>query len=295
MIPKRPPSFPILSISLRINHRACAFAIGTLLQAQSLDPLQVLNLLIDRTGTLKTLQYELKKYERVRGKLLLEHMKFKVRRHPFAVYGYQYSPRRGVEVLYPSEAGSNRPLVKPNTFPYVPLTLDPYGDLILEDQHQTLFAVGYDQIRSLLIAARERYRAELPKLVAHEGTLIWDGRRCHKLVLRAPNYRIESYSVSAGDNLFRVSDKLKVGWYKIMELNGFKSPNVSLKAGQVLKVPSDYGKVIRLIIDAERYIPLVVEVEDELGLYERYEYYRVEVDPPLTDMDFSRNNPQYNF
>jgi outer membrane lipoprotein-sorting protein len=86
-----------------------------------------------------------------------------------------------------------------------------------------------------------------------------------------------------------------VGWYKIMELNRLSSPNASLTPGQVLKVPSDYGKVIRLTIDEKRKIPLIVEVEDEIGLYERYEYYKLEVNPPLTDLDFSRKNPAYNF
>lgn len=268
-------------------------AVGLL--AQNPDPVALLNTMLERTGQIKTLRYELKKYERVQGKLLLEHMRFKLRRSPFAVYGYQYSPRKGVEVLYPAEKNSNRLLVKPNTFPYLAVTLDPYGDMVLENQHQTIFAVGYDQIRTLLLAARERYKGQIPQLVRYEGSLVWDGRRCHKLTLTPPKYIFTTYTVQAGDNLFRIGDKLKVGWYKIMELNGFKSPNVALKPGQVLRVPSDYGKVIRLTIDSERHIPLVVEVEDENGLYERYEYYKVEVDPALTDKDFSRDNPEYNF
>lgn len=269
------------------------FAIA--LFAQSPDPLQILNSMIDRTGTLRTLRYELKKYERIQGKLVLEQLRFKLRRHPFSVYGYQISPRKGVEVLYPSEPGSNRVLVKPNTFPYVSISLDPYGDLILENQHQTLFAAGYDQTRKLLLAAREKYRSELPRLVKYDGVLTWDGRKCHKLTLQPPVYQIQTYTVKSGDNLFSIADRLHVSWYKIMELNGIKSPNATLKPGQVLKVPSDYGKVIRVIIDAERFIPLVLEVEDELGIFERYEYYSVVIDPPLTDKDFSKNNPEYNF
>ncbi|MCX8111934.1 MAG: DUF1571 domain-containing protein [Bacteroidia bacterium] len=267
----------------------------TLSFSQHPEPLQILNTMIERTGTLRTLRYELKKYERIQGKLLLEHMRFKLRRNPFAVYGYQISPRQGVEVLFPVEPGNNRLLVKPNSFPYISLTFDPNSDLILENQHQTIRAVGYDQSRSLLIAARDKYRSELPRLVKYEGTLVWDGHRCYKLLLQPPAYEIRSYTVQSGDNLFSIADKLQVNWYKIMELNGLKSPNTALKPGQVLKVPSDYGKVIRLIIDAERFIPLVLEVEDEIGVYERYEYYNVEIDPPFTDKDFSKTNPEYKF
>ncbi|MCS6895629.1 MAG: DUF1571 domain-containing protein [Bacteroidia bacterium] len=267
----------------------------SLLLAQSPEPLQILNTMIERTGTIQGLRYELKKYERIQGKLILEQMRFKLRRQPFAVYGYQISPRKGVEVLFPAEPGSTRLLVKPNSFPYVSITLDPYGDVILENQHQTVKAAGYDQARNLLITAREKYRSDLPRLVKYEGTLIWDGRKCHKLTLQPPAYHIQTYTVKSGDNLFSIAEKFHVGWYKIMELNGIKSPNATLKIGQTLQIPSDYGKVIRLIIDAERYIPLVLEVEDEKGLYERYEYYKVEVDPPLTNKDFSRDNPEYNF
>lgn len=275
--------------------RAFLWLVSGGLGAQNADPLTMLNTMLDRLGTLRTLQYEFKKYERIQGKLLLEHLRFKLRRTPFAVYGYQYSPRAGAEVLYPAEPGSRRVLVKPNSFPYVALSLNPYSDLLLENQHQTLLASGYDLMRHLLLAAREKYRTQLKNLVRYEGSLTWDSRRCHKLVLYPPAYQITTYTVQAGENLFRIADKLQVGWYKILELNGLSSPNDPLQAGQVLKVPSDYGKVIRLVIDSERHIPLVIEVEDEKGLYERYEYYKVEVNPPLTELDFSRKNPAYRF
>jgi LysM repeat protein len=259
------------------------------------EALKLLEDMLEETGRLQTLRYEFKKYERIRGKLMLEHMTFKLRRNPFAVYGYQHSPRKGVEVLYPAETGSQKLLVKPNTFPYLPLTLDPYGNLVLEGQHQTILATGYDQLRSLLLAAKKRYANQVEKLVRSGGRLTWDGVPCQKIILEPPQYEIQTYTVQQGDNLFRIAEKRHVGWYKIMELNGFSSPNVSLSPGTVLKVPSDYGKVIRLTIDEKRKIPLVVEVEDELGLYERYEYYKLEVNPPLTDLDFSRKNPAYNF
>lgn len=267
----------------------------TLGWAQTPQPLALLDSMLERTGRIRTLHYELKKYERIRGKLVLEHLRFKLRRNPFSVYGYQYSPRKGVEVLFPAEKGSSRALVKPNTFPYVAITLDPYSDLVLEDQHQTIYAVGFDKVRSLLFAARSKYQDKLPQLVRYEGALTWDGRRAYKLTLQPPAYEITSYTATGKENIFQISDKLRVNWYKILELNGLKSASTVPKAGQVLKVPSDYGKVIRLIIDAERLVPLVVEVEDELGLYERYEYYKLEVDPPFTDQDFSRNNPEYKF
>jgi hypothetical protein len=256
---------------------------------------QLLEDMLQETDRIQTLRYELKKYERIQGKLVLEHMSFKLRRKPFAVYGYQHSPRKGVEVLYPAEPGSQKILVKPNTFPYLPITLDPFGNLVLEGQHQTIFATGFDQIRNLLLAAKTRYAQQVHMLVRSAGRLTWDGHPCHKIILEPPKYEIRDYTVQPGDNLFRIAEKLHVGWYKIMELNRLSSPNASLTPGQVLKVPSDYGKVIRLTIDEKRKIPLVVEVEDEIGLYERYEYYKLEVNPPLTDLDFSRKNPAYNF
>lgn len=263
--------------------------------AQAPQPLALLDTMLQRTGRLKTLRYELKKYERIQGKLLLEHMRFKLRREPFSVYGYQYSPRKGVEVLFPAEKASKKILVKPNTFPYLPISLDPYSDLVLENQHQTIYAVGFDRVRLLLLAARRKYQDKVTQLVRYEGALTWDGRHCHKLVLQPPAYQIITYTATGSENIFQIAEKLQVNWYKILELNGLKSANTVPTAGQVLKVSSDYGKVIRLIIDAEWHIPLVVEVEDELGVYERYEYYKVEINPPLTDRDFSRDNPEYKF
>ncbi len=266
----------------------------SLLPAQT-EPLKLLDEMLEATDRLQTLQYELKKYERIQGRLILEHMRFKLRRKPFSIYGYQISPRQGVEVLFPAEPGSVKILVKPNSFPYVALTLDPFGSLVLENQHQTIYATGYDQLRNLLLNAKKRYANQVATLVRYEGKLSWDGQPCYKIRLQPPNYHIQEYTVQPNDNLFRIAERMGVGWYKIMELNGFSKPDITLRPGQVIKVPSDYGKHITLIIDERRKIPLVVEVEDENGVYERYEYYKIIVNPPFSDIDFSRQNPAYKF
>ncbi|MGQ9863486.1 MAG: LysM peptidoglycan-binding domain-containing protein [Bacteroidia bacterium] len=253
------------------------------------EPYALLQSSMKKMQSLQTLRYTLKKYERIQGKLLTEELQVKLQRKPFRVYAYYVAApkNKGVKVLYNGE----KFYVKPNSFPYLTLSIDPYSDLALDNQHQIIFAMGYDQMLSLLQAAEKKYDAQIPNQLRYSGTTTWENRKVHILTLEPPKYQILTYTPQ-NETLFQIAEKNHISWYKIMELNRLSSP--STKPKKPIQIPSDYGQKIRLFIDVENLLPIMIEVYDEIGLFEKYEYRHLQVNPPFTEKDFSKNNPEYD-
>ena len=65
--------------------------------------------------------------------------------------------------------------------------------------------------------------------------------------------------------------------------------------GKILNIPNDYAKGMKLMIDKKRLLPLVIEVYDDKGIYEKYEYHNLIVNPSFEDEEFSMYCNDYGF
>ena len=82
----------------------------------------------------------------------------------------------------------------------------------------------------------------------------------------------------------------------LLEINSDKASNYhNVKAGQKIMVPNVYGKKLALYIDKELFVPRVIKVYDDKGLYESYEYQNLEVNPKIADEEFTKEYKDYGF
>src|SRR5690606_2584111 len=77
------------------------------------------------TKSISAMSFTMGKLERINGKMVDQTSDVKLRRNPLAVYSKQTDPPSGIEVLY--KEGEPKALVNPNGFPWVNVSLDPYG------------------------------------------------------------------------------------------------------------------------------------------------------------------------
>ena len=68
-----------------------------------------------------------------------------------------------------------------------------------------------------------------------------------------------------------------------------------VKANQKIKVPNVYGKKMIIYIDKELFIPRIIKVYDEKGLFESYEYHDLQLNPKITEEEFTREYKGYGF
>ncbi|PIB37101.1 hypothetical protein BFP72_17665 [Reichenbachiella sp. 5M10] len=246
------------------------------------------------TQEIRTMSYDFVRQERVRGKMHKNIASIKMTKVPHRVYFKESFPNNGLEVLYPHPEDDTKALVNPNGFPYVNMKLDPRGDIMMKNQHYSVLDAGYDGVISVLEYLFYKYKNEINNLVEYQGMTLVDGKTCDVIVMENPAFKYVNYAVSGGETLASIAKKYRLSEYMIKEKNSDLYLD-DLKSGDVLKLPTDYSAKMKLFIDVDRRIPLRIDIYDEVGLFEKYEFKNVVLNPNFRDEEFLDTYSAYSF
>jgi outer membrane lipoprotein-sorting protein len=114
------------------------------------------------------------------------------------------------------------------------------------------------------------------------------------VTLTNKEYKIENYTVQAGEDILKIARKLRLDEYSLLELNGIKDFD-DVKAGQTIKVQNSLCKQIEMSIDQETYLPLYQKLFDEKGLMATYEYSKLKINPTFKPEEFTEDYSEYDF
>lgn len=249
----------------------------------------------EATRHIESLKYELIRSERINGTYTENHYSIKILRRPYKIYLKELSPNAGIEVLYPHPLDEKKALVNPNGFPWVNLKLDPNGELMRKDQHHTILEGGYDYVISVMEYLFYKHKDGISDLLNDHGIGTLDGQPCDIISMVNPNFTYSSHVVKKGESISSIALKNRLNDYMIYEKNKSVGVFGQIKEGDIIQLPSDYAAKMVLFIDQQRQIPLKLEVYDEKGLFEKYEFKNVEIDPDLSEEEFSEGYTAYNF
>jgi hypothetical protein len=204
-------------------------------------------------------------------------------------------PNKGTEILYVEGERGNKALVNPGK--YLPtIKLSPYSSLLTKDQHHTLLSSGFVFVAKIVSEgvrkADEQQRFEEAFKIA--GDVTWNGRSCYKLIIEDPTYSYTTYTAKKGENMFNVAAKFLIPEYSMVELSGVKNFEEDL-GGRSLKIPTSYAKKTVMYIDKENFFPIFQEVSDDKGIFERYQFFNLAVNPAFKANEFTEEFPEYNF
>jgi hypothetical protein len=230
--------------------------------------------------------------EKINGKYLFDRSLVKVNRKPYKVYLFQYK-QGGSEILYNSTVDKENALVNPSKFPYINLRLSPYGSLMRNNTHHTIFQADikftYDIINNTL---EKKSCNNTFKLL---GVVIIDNKRLYKLEVINNDCKKYNYRVQEGEDLIKIARNKMIGEYKILELN----PNISyyddVKPGDIITIPNYYSKSIILYIDTKTYLPYLIKVYDDKGLYESYKLEDLKINVNFNKNEFNEDYINYGF
>jgi hypothetical protein len=141
----------------------------------------------------------------------------------------------------------------------------------------------------------EKHKKDIAPHTKVDGTVVWDNRECHKVVIMNPHFGYVDYTVRAGENLNTIAKAKAVSAYMILEKNPTIKDYEDVKAGQRIKIPTDYALKLILYFDKKTTLPLMIKVYDEIGLYEEYSYSNLRMNPRIEAQEFSRNYGDYKF
>jgi outer membrane lipoprotein-sorting protein len=236
-----------------------------------------------------------KRLERIDGVMESGDLKFKVNSKPRKIYVYNITPDEGAELLYVDGWNGNKVFVHPNKFPWVNVSLSLNSDELLKKQHHNLMAVGFDYTNGIVKFLLQKYGPEFDEYVKYTGKEKWYGKMLDVIKITYKDYKFDNYTVLAGEDLFKIDAKLKVPAYKIIELNPGIDDFFDVKAGQVIKVPNVYAKEIVIMIDPAINLPVVQIIMDDKGLFEKYEYSELKINPRFTTTEFTEDFEAYGF
>lgn len=252
---------------------------------------EILNSVLQSISEIKTMRYNLQCNERIKGKMQHTESQVKLQISPRKLY----LSLKGPEVLWLEGVNNGEALINPGAFPYMNLNLDPFGSLMRKDQHHTIHEMGLHYLAEILKDGIRRAGDMFDKYFVILGEEKYDGRDCYKLSIAFPDYSWKPYTVKKGENITSIARKLYVSEYMILEKNSSLSWFNDVKTGQVIQVPDAYAKLTLLLIDKEKLVPVNNKVYDEKGLFETYEYYNLQINPSISDEEFTEAYKDYNF
>lgn len=245
---------------------------------------QPLEELIDKTltamGNAKNISYHFLAQERFEGgKMIQIDVKIKVQASPLRVFADATKPQTAKLSYVPSV--STKVAVRKG----LKLHLDPHSSLLMKEQHHPLYKAGFGSVKAILETnIKMRDGQDLTKYVKNLGTVTYDGKECWKVELNVPDYKIINHTVKADEKtVWILGKKLALPEYRIKQLNNIDD---ELKPGQVIKIPNAYAKKTTLYVDKATYLPIYQKMEDDLGVYEIYEFRDLKLNVKFTEADF---------
>ena len=275
--------------------RVCVlFVILTLTNnAISQNASEIVNKMITSVSAGKSFEYTMKQTERIDGKLYVNKIFTQVNENPKKVFIDNIEgANEGVQVLYVKGERDNKALINK----LFGVKLSPFNSLIRKNQHHTLLESGFGLLLSSIKDAKARATSQgkFNEVFQYVGTVTYDGKACYKLILNDPTFTYVNYTIASGESLYSIAMKKNVCEQLIIEKNNLSGFG-SAKSGNTILIPSSYAKKTVLYIDKATNYPIYQEMYDDKGLFEKYEFSGMKINPNFTNMDFNEDNPKYNF
>jgi hypothetical protein len=204
-------------------------------------------------------------------------------------------PNKGTEILYVEGENSGKVVVNPGKF-LPTLKLNPFSSLLTKEQHHTMLSSGFGIVGKIVESGVKKAdeRGKFDEVFKYVGDVTWNNRACYKLVIEDPTYAYTTYTAKKGENMYNIALKFLVPEYSMVENSGVKNFEEDL-GGKTVKIPTSYSKKTVMYIDKENNFPIFQEVSDDKGIFERYSFYNLVVNPAFKADEFTEKFSDYNF
>lgn len=238
---------------------------------------------------LKFLRCTVKAQERIGSNINQARSIMKLTYKPLRIY---IKNQKGVEVLWLAGQNDGDAWVYPAAFPYVTLSLDPNGKLMRSNQHHTALQAGFGTISDLLRTTGLRQDNSYSRSFRYTGDTTLLGHTNYVLRSDFPQFRYVNYKAGKNETIGTVAERFGCGEYRLIERNNLTIGD-KIPEGKVLQVPNGYGRRTILCIDPKTYLPTMVQVNDDKGLFEKFEFQDVVPNQAIPLEEFTKDYKGY--
>ena len=255
----------------------------------------ILDEMIVGIRNMNTYEYKVESRELVDGEYKKSVAIVKAQNGPFRIYMRVVNDSKSPEILYNEGQRDGDVLITPNGFPYFNLKLDPDGWIMRRDRHHNIKTAGFSYVAGMMEWSQKTAGKNYDRYFKYLGDTTYNGHDCHLIIIDVFDFRLLDYTIQKGERIDRIAERLFLNDYMIVDKNPDVDDFQDVKEGQVIKLPSAYGRKIVMFIHKQQLIPYYQEIHDENGLYESYSYEYIRKDAKLGEIDFSPENPDYGF
>lgn len=260
---------------------------------ENLSAIDILERMIDSINNIRTLKTKLSALERFQNKYLKANSFFKISYYPIKKL-YFTNPEKKIEILYIEGQNHNKALVKHPSLP-MSILLDPDGAMMKKNQHYTIHELGFQYIAHTIQTALSKEKEKYLNYLHYLGIKDKNNKLCYVLMYESSNFDYIPYIVGEKENVFAISKKLNINEYIIRDKNNLYYEFGYLKKGSIIQVPKMYCKKAFIYIDTQSFLPISINLYDDKGLLESYDYFDVQKNVPIAEQEFSRHYKHYNF
>lgn len=264
------------------------FSICSQIQAQTAR--EVLEDMLTAIDEIETSSFTLNMKERFGNKYIESKNDVKILEQPLSIYMNQYYPNDGIEILWVEGQNNGKATIDTNGFPYINISLSPYGSRMRRSNHHMMFTAGFKPPAEILRYSIKKVLGNSPSdedydkyLTLEETTIL--GKNCYQLTLQQDNFQYEKYTLPKDTHLHKIAKKNQVSEHMLMEINDITHYS-KVRAGTTILVPNYYAKTTILYIDKDLMLPIKQEIYDDKGLYEDYEFTNIIVNPQFATNEF---------
>jgi outer membrane lipoprotein-sorting protein len=203
----------------------------------------------------------------------------------------------GVELLYVTGWNNNKPFINPNGFPYVNVSFDVNSPKVRNDGHHPITHAGFSYLYVQVKNTEKKLAAngqKLEDIIKIAGDYTWNGKSCTKLILENSDFQFISYTCTQTESLLSLCERINVSEYMVMEKNNLRY-GANVTKGMVLKVPNAFAKKAELYIDKSNGLPIYQVVYDDKGVFEKYEFRNLKINPQFNSAEFTTQFSGYGF
>lgn len=261
--------------------------------SENISAIQILHQMIDSISNIKTLKVKLVALERFQNKYLKSTSYFKISYYPEKKL-YFINPEKKLEILYIENKNDNKALVKHPSLP-ISIFLDPNGNIMKKNQHYTIHELGFEYIANTIQIALSKEKEKYLDYLHYLGIIEKNNLPCYTLMYESSQFEYVPYTITSKETVVSIARKLNINEYIIRDKNNLYYEFGYLKKGSVIQVPKMYCKKAFIYIDKKTFLPVSINLYDDKGLLESYDYYEVQKNITFKEEEFSKHYKEYNF
>jgi len=264
-----------------------------LIKNENLSAIQILHQMIDSVDNIKTLKVKLESLERFQDKYLKSTSFYKISYYPTKKL-YFINPKKKLEILYIEGQNENKALVKHPSLP-MSISLNPNGSIMKKKQHYTIHELGFQFIAQTIQIALFKEEEKYLNYLHYLGVIEKNGKQCYGLYYESSNFDYVPYKIEGKETVVSIARKFNINEYIIRDKNNLYFEFGYLKKGSTILIPKMYCKKAFLYIDKTTFLPTSVNLYDDKGLLESYDFFNVQKNILIPSEEFSKQFKEYHF